>query len=214
MTTAGIGVAKHPPNTVFVFGSNLAGRHGKGAALEARDQWGAVPGVGQGRTGRCYALPTKDEALKPLSLERIRSEVMRFMLHAAEDQESDFLVTRVGCGLAGYTEEQIAPMFRPAPDNCNLPVGWREIADASGKRFRQMITANGEHPWTGAPGWDVLRVAVRSDVDHEAIEEYIGRATEMKWRLFMSGELVDGGPAIIFYRPHGSHSDQWLDLRP
>jgi len=110
---------------IFVFGSNLSGRHGKGAALDARLKYGAVYGVGVGRTGDAYAIPTKDEFLKVLPLDRIAVYVLDFLVYAEKHPYLDFMVTRVGCGLAGYEPEQIAPMFANAPDNCNLPFGWR-----------------------------------------------------------------------------------------
>lgn len=110
---------------IFVFGSNLAGRHGRGAALAARRTHGAVYGVGRGRTGNAYAIPTKDEYLRTRSLDDIQYEVFQFITYALEHPELEFNVTRVGCGLAGYTDAQIAPFFRRAPSNCHLPEGWR-----------------------------------------------------------------------------------------
>ena len=111
--------------TIFVFGSNLAGRHGKGAALTARWQYGAQYGVGAGPTGQAYALPTKDHNLRTLPLAAIEQAVQRFLRYAAAHPELTFQVTRIGCGLAGYTDAQIAPMFQAAPANCLLPAGWR-----------------------------------------------------------------------------------------
>ncbi len=111
-------------NNVFVFGSNLAGRHGKGAALYARQRCGAIYGQGEGLQGRSYAIPTKDERLRTLSLERIDMYVARFIVFAREHPGLTFRVTRIGCGLAGYTDEQIAPLFATAPANCELPDGW------------------------------------------------------------------------------------------
>ena len=110
---------------IFVFGSNLAGRHGKGAALEARTKYGAEYGVGEGRTGYAYAIPTKDRQLRPRSLGNIELSVETFLQYAREHPELEFLVARVGCGLAGYVDAEIAPMFRDAPANCELPEGWR-----------------------------------------------------------------------------------------
>lgn len=110
---------------VFVFGSNLAGRHGRGAALEAREKHGAVYGVGEGLMGQSYAIPTKDMRLKSLPLAFIEAAVERFKEFARTHPEMTFQVTRVGCGLAGYDATQIAPMFQGAPDNCTLPEGWR-----------------------------------------------------------------------------------------
>jgi hypothetical protein len=115
---------------IFVFGSNLAGRHGKGAALEARTVWGAQYGVGKGRTGQSYAIPTKDEHIQTLPLERIELEVRNFLEYACFHPELKFIVTRIGCGLAGYTSQQIAPMFRDAPTNCELSPEWRDIINS------------------------------------------------------------------------------------
>lgn len=110
--------------TIFVFGSNLAGRHGKGAALEARLKHGAVYGVGVGRTGNAYAIPTKDLRLNTLELDEIKLYVDQFILYAKAHPELKFYVTRVGCGLAGYKNKDIAPMFVDAPDNCSLDLEW------------------------------------------------------------------------------------------
>ncbi len=111
---------------IFVFGSNQAGRHGKGAALTAVKEHGAIYGQGEGRQGDSYALPTKDWDLKPLSLLSIDLSVTHFLEYARANPDLDFQVTRVGCGLAGYQDCDIAPMFKDAPSNCHLPVGWRE----------------------------------------------------------------------------------------
>jgi hypothetical protein len=112
---------------VFVFGSNLAGRHGAGSAKEARLKYGAERGVGEGPTGRAYAIPTKDYSLKILPLQRIELSVDKFIWYAMNHPEITFNVVKIGCGLAGYKEHQIAPMFRRAPENCNLPEGWRKF---------------------------------------------------------------------------------------
>lgn len=111
---------------IFVFGSNEAGRHGKGAALFARQNHGAVYGQGIGRTGNAYAIPTKDLNIRTLPLFRIEQHVLDFIEYAYDHPELTFNVTRVGCGLAGYRDEDIAPLFKGAPDNCNLPDEWKE----------------------------------------------------------------------------------------
>jgi len=105
---------------VFVFGSNLAGRHGAGAALEAQQRWGAVYGCGEGRQGASYAIPTKDERIQTLPLERIAAHVESFLEHARIMSGDSFLVTAIGCGLAGYEPPDIAPMFAGAPRNVFL----------------------------------------------------------------------------------------------
>lgn len=109
------------PNQIFVFGSNESGRHGKGAAKMAHDKFGAVYGVGFGRTGQCFAIPTKDWVLSTLPLKSIHHYVQRFMDYARANKSLEFLVTKIGCGLAGYSAKEIALMFLDAPSNCILP---------------------------------------------------------------------------------------------
>ena len=111
---------------IFVFGSNLAGRHGAGAALFARQHHGAVYGQGMGLQGTSYGIPTKGMHLATLTLYQIKHYVSEFIKFAEAHPELTFNVTRIGCGLAGYTDSDIAPMFKGAPINCNLPEGWRE----------------------------------------------------------------------------------------
>lgn len=112
---------------VFVFGSNLAGRHGKGAARCAIQDHGAIYGVGEGMQGYSYAIPTKDKNLNTLPLHVIAICVQRFLHYAKSHPETTFEVTRIGCGLAGYGDGDIAPMFKAASMNCNLPEGWRSL---------------------------------------------------------------------------------------
>ena len=106
---------------VFVFGSNLAGRHGKGAALFAKQHHGAVYGQGIGLQGSSYAIPTKDGSLRTLPLAVIAGHVAEFLVFAADHPELNFQVTPIGCRLAGYVPAQIAPMFVQAPTNCVMP---------------------------------------------------------------------------------------------
>lgn len=111
---------KHPPNQIFVFGSNAAGRHGRGAARQAMHRYGAEYGIGEGRTGNAYAIPTKGYQLERLPLGAIKGHVRGFLEYAWMHPELSFYVTRVGCGLAGYTEEEIKPLFEEAPENCEF----------------------------------------------------------------------------------------------
>lgn len=111
---------------IFVFGSNLAGRHGLGAALHARKHHGAIYGRGFGPQGDAYAIPTKDRSIRTLPLGRIREYVQDFLDHAREYPELQFQITRIGCGLAGYHDRDIAPMFRNAPSNCHFDPAWKE----------------------------------------------------------------------------------------
>jgi hypothetical protein len=97
---------------IFVFGSNLAGRHGAGAAKRAYEHYGALWGCGYGLWGQSYALPTKDRRIMTLPLPSIHEYVKKFLRYAAADK-NEFNVTQVGCGLAGLQHSDIAPMFRP-----------------------------------------------------------------------------------------------------
>ncbi len=105
------------PNQIFVFGSNLAGRHGKGAALYAKQHFGAVYGIGVGPTGRCYAIPTKDSRLNVLPLHVIKTYIDNFVTYAKQHPELEFLLTPVGTGLAGYSIEQLENILPELPDN-------------------------------------------------------------------------------------------------
>jgi hypothetical protein len=111
-----------PEKDIFVFGSNEEGHHYAGAAKYALERCGAEPGVGVGPTGRAYAIPTMH------GMSRLKEEVQHFIEYAIQHPEQSFFVTRVGCGLAGYQDNGIAPLFLNAPINCLLPLGWRDLA--------------------------------------------------------------------------------------
>jgi hypothetical protein len=123
-------------DSVFVFGSNLAGRHGAGAALDAVKRFGAIYGEPVGRQGNSYAIPTKDRDLNTLMLPEINEWVKDFLSYAREHPMEKFFVTRVGCGLAGYHDWDIAPMFYGAPDNCMFDNKWKEIHESLAVRYR------------------------------------------------------------------------------
>lgn len=118
---------------IFVFGSNLAGRHGAGAALEARRKYGAIYGVAEGLQGYSYGIATKDHQLNPRRLEDIKISVDTFLAFARDmlvtDPSMEFVVTPIGCGLAGFTSAQIGPMFAGASKNVLLPSGWEQYRD-------------------------------------------------------------------------------------
>ena len=109
------------PGEIFVFGSNLQGMHGGGAARVAYRNFGAIMGQGVGLQGQRYAIPTMQGGV-----ETIRPYVDEFIAFAKEHPELTFLVTRIGCGIAGFTDEEIAPLFAEAQgvDNIVLPEGW------------------------------------------------------------------------------------------
>ncbi len=110
-----------PPGHVFVFGSNRRGVHGAGAARDAQAFFGAEPGVGEGLQGQSYALPTKDARIRTLSIPDIRAHVDRFLAFAASRPDLTFVLTPVGCGLAGHHPADIAPLFAVAPPNVRIP---------------------------------------------------------------------------------------------
>ena len=116
-------ITKLEPNQVFVFGSNYAGRHGKGAALLAVRKFGARYGQGTGIMGQSYGIATKDRRLNVLSIPEIGVQVDKFVRYARQHPEIEFLVTQIGCGLAGYSTKEIAPLFldQDLPPNVVLP---------------------------------------------------------------------------------------------
>lgn len=120
---------------IFCFGSNERGRHGKGAALDARQRFGAIEGQGEGLQGSSYAIPTKDGAIQTLPLEQIAVHVDRFIEFARTNPSLTFQMTRIGCGLAGYTDAQIAPLFKDAPRNVMLPGVWEYVRGVQVQRI-------------------------------------------------------------------------------
>ena len=109
---------------IFVFGSNLAGQHCGGAALTALRHFGAIMGQGVGIQGQSYAIPTMQGGV-----ETIKPYVDQFIDLAREWDQNTFYVTRIGCGIAGFTDEEIAPLFDKALDlyNVRLPESFVKI---------------------------------------------------------------------------------------
>lgn len=101
-------------NQIFVFGSNEQGLHSGGAALTAVKKFGAIMGQGEGLQGQSYAIPTME------GIDSMRKAINRFIEYAKEHPELTFLVTRIGCGIAGYKEEEVAPLFADAKDISNI----------------------------------------------------------------------------------------------
>jgi hypothetical protein len=122
---------------IFVFGSDLVGRHATGDALEAWKYHGARRGVGEGPMGLSYAIPTRDAELRTLPLDMIRRHVRKFIEYATRNDSLTFQVTAIGTGLAGYTHDEMAPLFADAPANCELPEEWLPYIEATGTRRRR-----------------------------------------------------------------------------
>lgn len=112
---------------IFVFGSNLAGRHGAGSARHAYLHHGAKMGQGVGLQGDSYAIPTKNEKLAVLARPAIELHVTEFLSFAERNHHMQFDVVAIGCGLAGYEPADIAPMFAGAPPNVILPPEFNAI---------------------------------------------------------------------------------------
>lgn len=126
-------------NKVFVFGSNLAGFHGAGAARYARIHHGAVMGVGMGfmedHRGACYAIPTKGYQIEKIKLDEVKPWVDLFIDFAKMHPERTFQVTRLGCGLAGFKDYEIADLFLDAPMNCEFDEVWMPYLHHKGFKF-------------------------------------------------------------------------------
>lgn len=125
-----------PNNTtdVWVFGSNLLGRHGAGAALVAHKNYGYPYGLGVGYHSfqdntQAYGIPTKSMPHSTMELNEIKNYVDDFIDYAQTNKSKVFFVTRVGCFLARYKDKDIAPMFYGAPSNCNFAESWKQYLE-------------------------------------------------------------------------------------
>ena len=113
-------ITKLKDNEIFIFGSNLSGRHGKGAAKTALS-WGAKYGQASGIQGKTYGIPTKDASIRrTLSIEEIKPFVDEFIEFAKANPNLIFLVTEIGTGLANHKKENIAPLFKQAVNYKNI----------------------------------------------------------------------------------------------
>jgi len=114
-------------NEIFVFGSNESGRHGMGAAKTAMQKFGAQYGKGYGLQGQSFAIPTKDKWLKTLTIGKISQYLDEFFLFAKQHPEYKFYVTKIGCGLAGYSVQEMKELFvsREIPNHVIVPQEFR-----------------------------------------------------------------------------------------
>lgn len=121
-------IAQLTDNQIFVFGSNLNGNHAGGAAKLAKDNFGAKEGVGEGLVGQAYAFPTLDKGMRPVSIYDLKKSKEELYRVAEANQDKQFLVTKVGCGIAGFLEEEMKKVFSGyKPLNVVLPAGWSVI---------------------------------------------------------------------------------------
>jgi len=111
-------------NEIFVFGSNELGEHIGGSAKQALEYFGAINGIGEGLQGQSYALPTLNRTFQKRSRNKLRTSVYKLYLTCKQNPEKQFLLTKVGCGIAGFSEEYMKKLFRNAPSNLLKPENW------------------------------------------------------------------------------------------
>lgn len=111
-------------NQIFVFGSNLAGNHAGGAARQALSDFGALPGIGEGLHDRSYAFPTLGIDMKKVSEESLLDSIKKLYLCCKNMPDYEFLLTKVGCGIAGFSEQFMKSLFVEAPKNLIKPQDW------------------------------------------------------------------------------------------
>jgi hypothetical protein len=162
----------------FVFGSNLAGKHGAGAALTAKRFYGAKNGLGEGLSGSSYALPTKNMQLVTLPIADIQQHCFNLFQCAKLIPDKVFQVTRVGCGLAGYTDDQIAPLLiRDKPANVVLP-----------RAFYRAVT-----PLEQRKQFRIVVAGSRSFSDYSVLKEKIDYVVDTILPEWQKPVVVSGG---------------------
>ncbi len=122
-------VTELPEDTVFVFGSNMAGQHGSGAARVASQHFGAVEGVGRGWAGQSFAIPTLNEHIQQMPLSQIEHYVEDFKIYAKNHPKMKYFVTALGCGIAGYKVSEIAPLFKGIYHNVIFPESFKPYVE-------------------------------------------------------------------------------------
>lgn len=176
--------AQPASDEIFVFGSNLAGHHGAGAARAAMDHYGAAYGEGIGMTGKSYAIPTKDKRIETLGLKVVEVHIAHFKQFAINNPDKKFFVTRVGCGLAGFTDDEIAPLFRGCPTNCNFAEQWKahlepsEIARALVEQEAKGLTTLDKDKWIAAATVELVRLTTEVGVQRAMLAEAEGQRLE------------------------------------
>ncbi len=126
-----------PEDTVFVFGSNMAGTHAGGAAKIALQHFGAMRGVGRGWAGQSFAIPTMNEHLQQMPLSQIEHYIDDFKIYVKNHANTKFFITAVGCGVAGYKVEEIAPMFKGIGHHVIFPESFRPFVEKTLPKINQ-----------------------------------------------------------------------------
>lgn len=118
-----------PEDTVFVFGSNMAGQHTHGAARIAQQYFGAMKNVGRGWAGQSFAIPTLNEHLQRVPLSQIEHYIDDFKIYVKHHPKIKYFITALGCGIAGYKVSEIAPLFKGIHDNVILPESFKPYTE-------------------------------------------------------------------------------------
>lgn len=128
-----------PEDSVFVFGSNLAGTHQGGAAKIAHQHFGAMKGVGRGWSGQSFAIPTMNEHLQQMPLSQIQHYIEDFKIYTQNHPKIKYFITAIGCGVAGYKVEEIAPMFKGISHNVIFPASFRPFVEKTLPKLTQTL---------------------------------------------------------------------------
>ncbi|MFT4021740.1 MAG: hypothetical protein QM666_09515, partial [Acinetobacter sp.] len=134
-----------PENTIFVFGSDLAGRHQEGAARIAHLYFGAILGVARGWSGQSYAIPTLNEHLQRVPLSQIQHYIEDFKIYTKNHINSTYFITALGCGQAGYDVADIAPLFQDISTNVIFPESFRPYVENNISKIFPDLSANFLH---------------------------------------------------------------------
>lgn len=218
------------PEDIFVFGSNLAGRHGRGAAATAAQRFGARHGVGEGLTGSSYALPTKDEQLRVLPMERIAEGLQRLGQVAERAPAKTFYLTRVGQGLAGLHEREVRSLVEGVTLPKNVSPWWQwENGPESGRTEQllhqppnQGVIATPRQGWSNRPG-SGYEVSSRGDKRFSALYARLpdGRTIEDAWgqaKGYADGRSAKGKPALTpgldYWGTYKGLWEQWAAANP
>lgn len=168
-------------NEIFVFGSNQAGVHGAGAAYTASRHFGAEYGVGEGLTGRCYAFPTKDENIKTLGYSGIVKSLLNLEECVQKNPDKHFLITKVGCGLAGLSIKTV------------------------GRLFYFFIKRNYKNVSLPAEFLEVNKFITKSQIEELAISKILEKKN---WQHISSNRLIITRPYPTFF---WNEVDTWID---
>ncbi len=130
-----------PEDTMFVFGSNLAGQHNDGAARIAQLFFGAMTGVGRGWSGQSFAIPTLNEHLQQMPISQIAHYIEDFKIYTQNHLNTKYFITALGCGIAGYQISDIAPLFQGISCNVIFPESFRPYVEKNAARLFPNLTS-------------------------------------------------------------------------